>query len=110
MDVIWTKHKWPKNWLRQKNTNESWDASFHRDIEAEDLIEDANVTGGSLTVQGEHYWYQNWGNHKQLRWTGVRAGDRLTLNFEREEPVKTELKRFLYKGQKLCRPTAVYQR
>jgi hypothetical protein len=48
-------------------------------IEAEQLINLANFTGGELRVQNMSEFEGNWGSDMQLWWVEAKPGDRLTL-------------------------------
>ena len=51
-------------------------------IEAESLLGDARVTGGSLRVQNMAGFNGQWGDDAQLWWVEAEPGDRLSLPIE----------------------------
>lgn len=51
-------------------------------IEAESLLDQAEVTGGELRVQNMEEFKGNWGNDAQLWWVGAKPGNRLKLRIE----------------------------
>ena len=62
-------------------------------IEAEDLVSDAEVTGGRLEIQDLSGFEADagWGGDAQLWWVEARPGDRLTIPFQVAEAGDYEL-------------------
>lgn len=61
------------------------------DIEAEDLIDRATVSGGSLEVQKMDIFQGSWSGSGQLWWVSAGPGDVLTLPIDMEEAGEYEL-------------------
>lgn len=69
------------------------------EIEAEDLIERAHVTGGRLQIQEMASFEGGWGGGAHLWWVEARPGDRLTLPLEVPEAGDYELLGFFTRAQ-----------
>lgn len=68
-------------------------------VEAEDLLEQARVTGGALRVQDMSPFKGNWGGSAQLWWVEARPGDRLALPLEAPEAGAYELTGFFTRAR-----------
>lgn len=69
------------------------------DIEAEDLVEAARVSGGRVQAQDMSGFDAAWGGAAQLWWVEARAGDRLTLSLAAPSAGTYELIRFFTRAQ-----------
>jgi len=69
------------------------------DIEAEDLIDDAQVTDGELRVQNMGNFDGRWSNDAQLWWVEAGPGDQLSIPIEVPESGTYELFGFFTRAQ-----------
>ncbi|MCO6480337.1 MAG: sulfatase-like hydrolase/transferase, partial [Phaeodactylibacter sp.] len=68
-------------------------------VEAENLLEQARVTGGALRVQDMSPFKGNWGGSAQLWWVEARPGARLALPLEAPEAGAYELTGFFTRAR-----------